>query len=208
MRYYIADCHFFHGALNTAMDHRGFDSMEKMNEYMIRQWNNKVRPNDEVVILGDFSWGKPDETNALLERLNGRLYLILGNHDRFLTDKKYNSKRFVWIKDYEEMKDNKRKVILSHYPMPFYNGQYYKDKDGMDKTYMLHGHIHDTIDQRLLESFQEQMQKTMRMNMDGKEISIPCNIINCFCKYSDYIPLTLDEWIECDRKRREIMRHE
>ena len=27
-------------------------------------------------------------------------------------------------------------------------------------------------------------------------------MINCFCMYSDYTPLTLDEWIEADRKRR------
>ena len=34
MRYYIADPHFFHGALNTKMDRRGFESVEAMNEYM------------------------------------------------------------------------------------------------------------------------------------------------------------------------------
>ena len=27
-------------------------------------------------------------------------------------------------------------------------------------------------------------------------------MINCFCMYSDYTPLTLDEWIELDAKRR------
>ena len=97
MRYYIADLHFFHDALNTKMDKRGFESVEEMNEYMIRKWNNKVRPNDEVVILGDFSGGKAEETNRILERLHGRLYLIEGNHDRFSTNRTYNSKRFVWI---------------------------------------------------------------------------------------------------------------
>ena len=30
MRYYIADPHFFHGALNTKMDRRGFESVEAM----------------------------------------------------------------------------------------------------------------------------------------------------------------------------------
>jgi len=28
---------------------------------------------------------------------------------------------------------------------------------------------------------------------------IPCNMINCFCKYSDYEPLTLDEWIALEK---------
>lgn len=41
MRYYISDCHFFHAALNDAMDCRGFSSVEEMNDYMIKQWNKK-----------------------------------------------------------------------------------------------------------------------------------------------------------------------
>ena len=81
MRYYIADLHFFHRTLNEQMDNRGFSSADEMNEYMIKQWNGKVRPQDEVVILGDFSMGKGTETNELLDRLNGIKYLIEGNHD-------------------------------------------------------------------------------------------------------------------------------
>ena len=37
----------------------------------------------------------------------------------------------------------------------------------------------------------------------GKEHTIPCNMINCFCMFSDYIPLTLDDWIRLDKRRRE-----
>ena len=203
MRYYIADPHFFHGALNTKMDRRGFESVEAMNEYMLRQWNRKVRKNDEVVILGDLSWGKAEETNELLEQLNGRLYLIQGNHDRFLKNKDYNAGRFVWIKPYEELQDNKRKVILCHYPIMCYNGQYRVDENGNPKVYMLYGHVHDTQDQRLLERFQAITRETASVSPDGTERQIPCNMINCFCMYSDYVPLTLDEWIACERRRME-----
>ena len=201
MRYYIADPHFFHGALNTKMDRRGFESVEAMNEYMLRQWNRKVRKNDEVVILGDLSWGKAEETNELLERLNGCLYLIQGNHDRFLKNKDYNAGRFVWIKPYEELQDNKRKVILCHYPIMCYNGQYRVDENGNPKVYMLYGHVHDTQDQRLLERFQAITRETASVSPDGKKRQIPCNMINCFCMYSDYVPLTLDEWIACEKRR-------
>ena len=203
MRYYIADPHFFHGALNTKMDRRGFESVEAMNEYMLRQWNRKVRKNDEVVILGDLSWGKVEETNELLERLNGRLYLIQGNHDRFLKNKDYNAGRFVWIKPYEELQDNKRKVILCHYPIMCYNGQYRVDENGNPKVYMLYGHVHDTQDQRLLERFQAITRETASVSPDGTARQIPCNMINCFCMYSDYVPLTLDEWIACEKRRME-----
>ncbi len=203
MRYYIADPHFFHGALNTKMDRRGFESVEAMNEHMLRQWNRKVRKNDEVVILGDLSWGKAEETNELLDRLNGRLYLIQGNHDRFLKNKDYNAGRFVWIKPYEELQDNKRKVILCHYPIMCYNGQYRVDENGNPKVYMLYGHVHDTQDQRLLERFQAITRETASVSPDGTARQIPCNMINCFCMYSDYVPLTLDEWIACEKRRME-----
>ena len=203
MRYYIADLHFFHAAMNQRMDKRGFANVEEMNEYMIAKWNGKVRKNDDVVIIGDLSWGNAEETNALLKRLNGRLYLIQGNHDRFLANKDMDASRFQWIKPYEELSDNKRKVVLCHYPIMCYNGQYRLDEEGNPKTYMLYGHVHDTQDQRLLEQFQEITRNTVTTDAQGNTRNIPCNMINCFCGYSDYTPLTLDEWIECDKRRLE-----
>ena len=202
MRYYIADLHFFHGALNDKMDRRGFASVEEMNEYMIEKGNKKVRKNDDVVIIGDLSWGNVQETNALLQRLKGKLYLVCGNHDRFVNNKEMNPDRFKWIKHYAELSDNRRKVVLCHYPIMCYNGQYRVDEKGEPKTYMLYGHVHDTQDERLIEQFQEITRKTMVTDAQGNERSIPCNMINCFCKFSDYEPLTLDEWIVCDKRRR------
>lgn len=202
MRYYIADLHFFHGALNEKMDRRGFASMEEMNEYMIAKWNKRVRKNDDVVIIGDLSWGNVQETNALLQRLKGKLYLVCGNHDRFVNNKEMNLDRFKWVKHYAELSDNRRKVVLCHYPIMCYNGQYRVDEKGESKTYMLYGHVHDTQDERLIEQFQEITRKTTVTDAQGNERPIPCNMINCFCKFSDYEPLTLDEWIVCDKKRR------
>ncbi len=207
-RYYIADLHFFHNSLNVQMDCRGFADAEKMNEYMLQKWNSKIGRTDEVVILGDLSWGTVEETNELLSHLNGRLYLITGNHDKFVKSSKANINRFKWIKPYAEMSDFKRKVVLCHYPIICYNGQYRLDKNGNPKTYMLYGHVHDTRDQRLVEQFQEITKNTVFVNESGEEEHIPCNMINCFCKYSDYEPLTLDEWIECDRKRYLNLRNE
>ncbi len=202
MRYYIADCHFFHAVLNAAMDQRGFDSVEEMNETMIERWNSKVRKNDEVVVLGDFSWGKADETNEILRRLHGKLFLIQGNHDRFLKDKNFHAERFEWVKEYAELSDNGRKVILCHYPMPFYNNQYRLDEQGNPKSYMLYGHVHDTHDEKLLVQIQKMISETEVEAVGGGKRTIPCHMINCFCGYSDYVPLTLDEWIENDRLRK------
>lgn len=208
MRYYIADLHFFHASLNDQMDRRGFSDVDEMNKYMISQWNKKVRKQDDVVILGDFSMGKGTETNDILKQLNGVKYLIEGNHDKFLNDRKFDRSLFRWIKPYEELKDNKRKVILSHYPIMCYNGQYRVDDSGNPKAYMLYGHVHDTRDEALIGRFQEETRQTLVTARDGVSLkNIPCHMINCFCMFSDYMPLTLDEWIENDRVRRDTLKN-
>ena len=69
MRYYIADLHFCHENLNTRMDCRGFESGETMNEYMIAQWNSRVRKRDEVVILGDFCISKKGRDHSKCRNL-------------------------------------------------------------------------------------------------------------------------------------------
>ncbi|MBQ1736287.1 MAG: metallophosphoesterase [Lachnospiraceae bacterium] len=209
MRYYISDLHFYHANMNTQMDQRGFASFEEMNEYMIEQWNQKVRKNDEVVILGDFSIAKGEKTNELLQRLKGKKYLIVGNHDRFLNDKTFDRSLFKRIELYMELNDNKRKVILSHYPVFCYNGQYRLNDQGEPKVYMLYGHVHNTYDELLINYFQNITRAQKRLVYHAnEERPIPCNMINCFCMFSDYTPLTLDEWIEVDARRRKELRYE
>jgi calcineurin-like phosphoesterase family protein len=187
------------------MDHRGFDTVEEMNEYMINRWNSRVRRNDEVVILGDLCISKKaEDTNEILSRLKGKKGLIIGNHDNYLADKNFNTNAFQWVESYKELNDNKRKVVLSHYPIMCYNGQYRRAEDGTAKTYMLYGHVHNTYDEFVINEFQRQIRKYKR-SIYGvtEEVEIPCQMINCFCMFSDYVPLTLDEWIELDKKRRE-----
>ena len=206
-RMFISDLHFYHHALNRQMDLRGFKDFHEMNSFMIEQWNNKVRKNDEVFILGDLSIAAGKATNEIVSQLNGKLYLIEGNHDKkFLEDKEFNAERFLWIKPYAEIKDHGRKVILSHYPVFCYNGQY-KMKDDAPYVYMLYGHVHNTYDEDLLNHFIMTTRQAKRQSKyDDEPKNIPCNMINCFCMFSNYQPLTLDEWIETDRKRREAMK--
>lgn len=203
MRYYIADTHFFHENLNTRMDCRGFENGEAMNRYMLDKWNQKVRKQDEVVILGDFSWGSPRDTENLLSQLHGRLCLVQGNHDKNLMKKEYLRRRFEWIRPYTELYDNRRKVILCHYPIMCYNGQYRRDENGNPTVYMLYGHVHDTQDERLVETFSEITRTVQKADANGNLRGIPSQMINCFCMYSDYEPLTLDEWIVNAKRRRE-----
>lgn len=195
MRYYIADCHFGHEKVRE-LDKRPFDSVEQMDAYMIEQWNQVVKKKkDEVVILGDFCLGKGERVNELLSRLNGKKCLVTGNHDSmFLRDKKLDTGLFEWIRPYAELHDNNRKVVLSHYPIICYNGQYHGRT-----SYMLYGHVHNTKDYQNVRRF---VRETRESTYGEKNIPIACNMINCFTVFSDYRPLTLDEWICLEEGKR------
>lgn len=200
---YIADCHFYHDRICREMDRRGFSGFEEMNAYMVEQWNSKVRDRDDVYILGDFSIAIADATAKILRQLKGKLHLLIGNHDKYLADRSFDRSLFRSIEPYQEIRDNGRQVILSHYPVFCYKGQYRRDKVGNPLTYMLYGHVHNTHDERLINRF---IMETREMKVTSKYVAepqpIPCNMINCFCMFSDYKPLTLSEWIDVDRKRR------
>ena len=138
MNFYTADCHFFHRAI-LEYENRPFPSVDEMNEEMIKKWNKKVKAKDAVYILGDFSFGKPELTEALLDRLNGKKYLIIGNHDYFAHHKNFDKTKFEWIKAYHTLSENVSgetyHVILFHYPIAAWERSHYG-------SIHLYGHLH------------------------------------------------------------------
>lgn len=205
MRRYIADLHFDDDNVNKLMDKRGFENAEQMNEYMISKWNSVVQKRDEVVILGDFIMSKDvKRAKEIILRLNGKKFMVLGNHDHVLRKTAFDTSLFKKMSDYMELHDNNRRVICSHYPIMCYNRQFDIVNDKAH-SYMLHGHIHATCDQEYVDRFVIENRKRVRTIVlkDGtnKTVPIPCEIINCFCGYSDYTPLTLDEWININNQR-------
>lgn len=174
---YISDLHINHKNI-LSYDNRPFYNIEEMNNTIINNWNSVVSENDCVYILGDMFW---DNNNAdkILSQLKGHKYLIKGNHDRLNSSME---KHFIWIKDYAEIKDNNRSVILCHYPIPCFNKQYYGN-------YHLYGHVHDSFEWNMIEHFKSEM-----IALYDK----PCNMFNvgCMIKYMNYTPRTLDEIIE------------
>ena len=64
-----------------------------MNEIIIRNWNNAVKPEDKVYVLGDFALirgedheDKMQKLTNICNRLNGMKILVYGNHDLFEPD--------------------------------------------------------------------------------------------------------------------------
>ena len=126
-----SDTHFWHKRIIPYCA-RPFTSVERMNEELIRRWNQKVKYKDTVYHVGDFSFGGEDLVSEIVSQLKGTIVLILGNHDR---------KSTIWwnkvgIKEVHKGRLTVCNYILSHYPIPseemlFSNG-----------CINLHGHLH------------------------------------------------------------------
>jgi len=131
--YFSADYHLFHK--NIAI-HRGFNSVEEMNELIIENHNKRVAKHDHIYIQGDFSFGTNEQTLSCLNRLNGNKFLIIGNHDEKMLKNKEIINKFAWCKDYYKLKYNGHKIILSHYPFYKWDCSHYG-------SYHFYAHIHD-----------------------------------------------------------------
>lgn len=59
---------------------RGFGNSHEHDEYLIRQWNSVINKRDLVYILGDVTM-ETSEHYYILDRLNGKKRVVLGNHD-------------------------------------------------------------------------------------------------------------------------------
>lgn len=112
-----------------------------MDEALIENWNSVVKPIDYVFNLGDFAFAPHWRWIELLDRLNGRHILILGNHDitRWPGDKVMEL--FYRVEQQMILKIDGRSVILNHYPFLCYGGTYRQHDDAV---WQLHGHVHSS----------------------------------------------------------------
>ena len=99
MIYFTSDLHAFHKNIIN-YDELPFKTLKEYREFIIQEWNNKINFDDEVYILGDIAVGGTNgEINIFLSRLNGKKYLIQGNHDsRTIMKFAYLRNKFEWIK--------------------------------------------------------------------------------------------------------------
>lgn len=131
MAFHIGDTHFNHANIIKYCD-RPFKDVNEMNEYIINKWNSVVSKKDIVYHHGDFAFNMTQEQAFdLVKRLNGKIILIQGNHDR---------KGIGWFKScgfYEVSKEiiYKDRYILSHRP---------KQIDKIPEGFInIHGHVHN-----------------------------------------------------------------
>lgn len=139
--FFTSDHHFGHANI-IKFCNRPFANVEEMNEIMIERWNEKVAPDDEVYHLGDVALTDKENLAAILDRLNGKKYLIVGNHEGAALQ---NRGKFKWVKEYHELKvkdpdckNGVQRIILFHYAMRTWRG-------AGRGNWHLYGHSHGNL---------------------------------------------------------------
>ena len=177
MIYYISDLHFGHRNV-IEMDHRPFETIEEMDETLIRQWNDRVTEQDDVYIVGDFAYRNGYTATWYLRQLKGRKHLIIGNHDRHTIKDPKALECFASVETMKRIDDNGRTVCLCHFPVAEWNG---KRRGG----YHVHGHLHIRRDE--VYAFMSRFD----------------HALNAGCMINGYRPVTLDELIEHNLRFRQ-----
>lgn len=133
--FFTSDTHFCHSNIIKFCG-RPFKDVKEMNEKLIDNWNSTVEPNDIVYHLGDFCFAGSAAWHSLLGQLNGRIHLVLGNHDE-------KNLRQGYMQLFESVNYQQHIIIgpdnfyLNHYPYLCYPGHH-------SHTYQLFGHIHSS----------------------------------------------------------------
>lgn len=131
--YFTSDTHFNHTNIISYCQ-RPFKNVDEMNERIIANWNEVVSEDDIIFHLGDFCLGGAAEWTRLLDRLNGKIYLIMGNHDRKNIRQGFMD-RFEHVAMQMHIEVGKQRIYLNHYPFLCFEGGY---KD----VWQLFGHVH------------------------------------------------------------------
>ncbi len=127
--FFIADTHFGEDAIRR-YENRPFKNTKEMDSVIIENWNKCVKYDDSVFVLGDFGANKYESN--ILNQLNGKKYLVKGNHDVYSNDY-YRNSGFAEVYDKIIILDGF--WILSHEPIYVTENMPYAN---------IFGHIHNS----------------------------------------------------------------
>lgn len=139
-----SDHHFGHkNILSHQSGTRQYSCLQEMHKDYVKKWNLQVANNDIVYHLGDFSFYAPEK---YFFRLNGKIKLIAGNHDKWARKKKYKENVLYSKSNYPiefldliySLNYNKEKIVLCHYPIFSWPSKF-------RGSFHFYGHCHKNI---------------------------------------------------------------
>lgn len=138
--FFTSDMHFGHENIIKYCN-RPFSCANEMNEKLIENWNSKVGKKDVIYHLGDFSFKtKAEKVLEIIDRLNGNIVFIKGNHDKLLMKALKRSLPDIVEVKIQDDEIGKHLIVLCHYPMISWNNSH-------RGTWQLFGH-HHTINEK------------------------------------------------------------
>jgi calcineurin-like phosphoesterase family protein len=148
--YLISDTHLSHEKM---LEYRPFDTVAEMNSTIIENWNSTVDDADNVVFVGDFMYTgcSMTEFKRLLDKLNGDIHFIAGNHDNL------HNTDIDWFEIAELTFDN-TDFYVCHNP---------KYIPPLRNTWAIHGHVHD-----------KNTRAYPFINPDRKQVNVSAEIID------------------------------
>lgn len=138
--YFTSDTHFGHANI-IRLCNRPFATIEEMDEGLIARWNETVSEDDIVYHLGDFSYRSAAGADVYHSRLNGEIHFLAGNHDGKTL--KYHADLFSSVSTILELRVERQRMVLCHYPMREWHGVY-------RGWWHLFGHVHSRLDSKPL----------------------------------------------------------
>lgn len=138
--FFASDHHFGHENMMKFFKRDGvtplrpFKDADEMDEAIIENHNRVVKPNDRVYLLGDLAIARRNLHKAA--RLNGRLKLLMGNHDPFV--KNQNKDYFNVGIEAVEAFHKFDKFVATHIPV-------HPSCLSTRWNVNVHGHTHDNL---------------------------------------------------------------
>ena len=145
--WFTSDTHFGHANIIQFCD-RPFSSVSDMDESLVKNWNQVVRPDDTVYHLGDFTLGRQEQAAAYFAHLNGRISVVPGGHDKQWAPKgvflSKSGHPVVILPPLHTLKlssagrDKPHLIVLCHYAMRVWDRSHYG-------SWHLYGHSHGNL---------------------------------------------------------------
>lgn len=137
MLWFTSDTHFGHSNALHFTD-RPWRDVAQMNRDMVEGINARVAPDDDLYILGDYSFKMTAEAAAeLRDRINCRnVHLIPGNHDKDWTQPAIAG-TFIVEPPILKLNIHGQRLILSHFPLMDWPSMAHG-------SWHLHGHVHSS----------------------------------------------------------------
>lgn len=137
--FFWSDTHFGHKGLINHGFRQGFSTIEEHDEVIYQRFNATVGKGDRVYLLGDISFYNKEETITLMKHLNGRKFIVWGNHDHSLKSAvKAEPSIIEQAYDYKEIKVDEQRLVLFHFPIL----SWHQVGKG---AWHLHGHSHNNL---------------------------------------------------------------